>query len=359
MKHRSSRIGLMIGATALLMLTDERARSQVSPATTAPSAAGETGEAPNPARMIEDALEKIWQADYKSAAELADKAAQLAPRMDKLKLVRGLIYAQAPNKGPEAVRDLTEYCRTRDGRQDHRGFSALGDIYFKSRNYRQSKESFEQAWKYAPPDDRGRPVRAEIGLQIAYIDIVLGHAKDGMERATAARDLASRNTTILERFGQIAYMAGPQYHNEALVALQQCIALLERVELPADPFDKDKLKRLRSCYVAVATIYDARRKENSSNSGPYYAVARATYELTRVDRQIALQTARDWAIKAVDLDPNNNEYILFLVELEMDMGALREARERIDALLAREPTNEKAGNMRKALEEFEAVRSSR
>src|SRR6185295_15482376 len=156
--------GCMAGSRPAVAQTTQPA----APTDVTTSAPSQPGMPPDPQKLVEDALVKIDQGDFQAAAELVNKASQSNQKIDKIHLASGLLMYFS-NKGPEAVSELSAYCRSPEGKKDHRGYDALGQVYLKSRNYRQARENFTEAAKYAPVEEKGEPVRARSGMDIAYI----------------------------------------------------------------------------------------------------------------------------------------------------------------------------------------------
>ena len=86
--------------------------------------------------------------------------------------------------------------------------------------------------------------------------------------------------------------------------------------------------------------------KNGENFHQYAGVFRETAEL---DRRIGLLTAREMALRAVELDPKNSQWQLSAARLEIELGGLAEAGARLDTILESDPSNAEALQLKQRL----------
>jgi tetratricopeptide (TPR) repeat protein len=301
----------------------------------------------SPEQMIQEALEKIDQGEFEAAAALAQRAKRLKPTLSKLNLVDGLLYMnlQSP-RYPEAVQRLQEYNISEEGRNDFRGFAALGAIYRESRLYRQAIRPLEQAKKLAPLEENGRPVRAEITLDLAFAYAALDRKKEALETAKEAESMAPNEAKIQAGFARLAVQV--EEFGLAEPAVKRAIELL-KAKIQGEPLNDDAPKALQGCYELLNRIKRNDLKVSPDDGGPYSALANIGRERAEADRRIGLLLARRYALVAIEKEPKKVEHQILAAQIEADLGAYQEARRRLEEVLQSNAGNPAAAKLLEGL----------
>jgi len=341
-----NRMGVAIAALIGLILCG-RAPAQPTALTSRP-AAETTGPADLPPdRMAELAIDILeFQPDrIGEAAKLIERLNLIAPKSDKLLLAIGLLKASQTTTAPESVAYFTQYTTTTEGRSDYRGYYQLGKIFMRSRSLRQARRLLDQAREFAPEQDRGRYVRAEILIDLSNVMLMTAATErgdaiktDAVKFARDAASMATRDPKIQVQFGQLLLKAAPTEFKEARDAASKAIALINN-DLAADPFDVNKLRLLRDAVEVAQKACAADTATNKDNPEPVFMLANATRDVAEVERRLTLLNAFEYADRARTLKDNKPEYKLALAEIEADLGATRKALERVDEVLKAEPEN--------------------
>ncbi|MFQ5428871.1 MAG: hypothetical protein ACE5E1_01065 [Phycisphaerae bacterium] len=306
---------------------------------------GRRAAAPNPEVLADKALKKIDSGDFKEAATLLAKARRLKPTMNKLNLVEGLLLV-ATEQGAQAIKPLEDYNASDEGRVDHRGFAAVASVYAKSRMYSQALYSFEQAIKYAPLEKQGVPVRARLKGDLAKAYAGLGQTKKAVETAKGAASDAPNDGETQLRLGEIAAAAND---TELLVKATDRAITLFKKRIRDDSFNEDAHESLLRCYELVTSLYRYYIRTDADNGEHYYQFGKILVERTEVDRRITLLKAREQALQAVEKDPKNATWQLFVAKLELELGAVSAAKDRLAAVLRDHPNNAEAKELEQRL----------
>jgi Flp pilus assembly protein TadD len=306
---------------------------------------------PRPGESAEDlvatALQKIDTGDYEQAAVLLQKARRLKPTLPKLSLAEGLLLmSRRPPMYSEAMQRLTEYTASEEGRNDYRGFAALGTIYKESRMHRQARRPLEQAKKLAPMEENGKFVKAEITMDLAFTYLGLDLKKEALETAKEAESAAPNDPKI--QFGIAKVAASTDDSAGAEAAAKKAIDIL-KAKIQAQPFDNDAHATLANCYDLLIKLKRTALTVSPDDGALYQALASATRESADVGRRITLLTARQYAIQATEKEPKKYEWQVFAARIEADLGAYQEATQRLEGVLKDSPDNTEAT---KLLESF-------
>jgi hypothetical protein len=295
--------------------------------------------------LVATALQKIDTGDYDQAFALVQKAKHLKPSLPKLSLADGLL-AVASSNNVAAVQRLTEYTLSDEGRNDYRGFSALGNIYKESRMHRQAIRPLEQARKLAPAEENGKFVKAQITMDLAFAYLGLDRKKEALETAKDAESAAPNDPKI--QFGIAKVAASTDDNAGAEAAAKKAIDIL-KAKIQAQPFDNDAHATLANCWDLQIRLKKTALRVSPDDGALYQALASATRESADVGRRITLLTARQYAIQATEKEPKKYEWQVFAARIEADLGAYQEATQRLESVLKESPDNTDAT---KLLESF-------
>ena len=317
----------------------ERAESQVAPS-------GARAEATSPEQLADDALQKIHLGDLEEAQRLHQLARRMQPTMKKLLLVEGLLYV-AGGRSAVALYPLQEYNTTDQGKVDYRGFAAIGKIYLQSYMYRSATRPLESAKDLAKREEYGEPVRANIAIDLARAYLGLARIKDAVKTAQEAQNDALDDGDIQVQVSEIAVSA-----NEPVLAedaANRATALL-RETVRADPFDIDAHEKLRRCYQVIGQLRGAQAASDEATGQHLFQHAQILVQAAEVDRRISALNARNQMLRAIEKDPTNIDWQFFAARLEFDLGAIAEAKQRIDRILGTQPDHAGALQLKRRIE---------
>ncbi len=304
------------------------------------SLAGDT-----PEEMAEEALTAIEMGDTDRAAGLIRRARAIKPSLAKLDLAEGL-YRVEIQQYPEALQKLAIYNKSDDGQHDHRGFAMVGKIYSESRSYRSAIRPLDKARNLAPFEEKGKPVRAEITIDLAFAYLGLKRKKQALEVANEAEKLAPNDADIQYRLSQI--MAGSEDYPAARKHARRATDLL-LAKTRKDPFDKEAYSTLRASYQMHLQLLQFDLQPEPENGEPYQAVAMLSREAAEVDRDLSLLRAREYSLLAIEKDPTKFEWQVFVAGIEAELGGIGQAKERLEHILQNDPENREAAGLLSAL----------
>ncbi|MBN2561856.1 MAG: hypothetical protein JXQ75_13095 [Phycisphaerae bacterium] len=336
------RINLASWAAAVLML----AAAPWGSAWGQVPADSESRQFGSPEAMVEAALEMIDTGDLNEALALVRRAKMLKPTVPKIKLAEGLLSIER-GQHLEAMRQLEEYNKTDVGRNDYRGYAAIGTIYKDSHMDRQAAPVLEKAKSLAPLEENGKPVRAEIAIGLATVYNNLGRKDQAIEAAKEAKRWAPVDPKIQLRLGQVAFRT--QDFDTAAKAAERAIELL-MADLQVDPLKKETYQLLGSSYQLMRNRWQREIAADPDDGLPYFKLAVTMREVSEVSRRIVLLDARESILQALTKEPENHEYMIFAARVEVELGALDEARERLARVLSSDPENQEAIKLRDSLQ---------
>jgi tetratricopeptide (TPR) repeat protein len=292
----------------------------------------------SPEEMVDAALEKIRTGDLEQARVLILNVKKLKPTLDKLNLAEGLWLIEA-RQVPDAIQRLTAYNKSPEGLNDWRGFAAIGEIHKNSRMYRMAIRPLTEAKKFAPVDERGEPIRAQVTMNLALCYLGLDRKEDALAAAQEAEALASSDPDILLGAARVAMGA-----NDEAFAEQKARRALNLLwaKIRNDPFDQDAHSTLQSSYRLLGRMKERELLPDPAEGQPFFALATLARESAEVDRRVSLLLAREFALQAIEREPGKYEWRVFVARLEMELGGLQEAKNRVDELLREAPENEEA-----------------
>lgn len=337
--HRIPRIltavslGLAIGAG--------RAPAQQNPSQ--PSAAGTVI---TPDELLDNALRLIDSGDYKEAAAITDRVYRLKPDHPRLKLIQALFLIES-KRSAEALQILSEYNDSEDGKKDYRGFAAVGTIYKKSYAFTTAVRPLELAKTFAPVEANGKPVKAQITIELASVLQKLKRTKEAMTALKEAESLAPNDAGVQMHLGEVSLEA--QEYDAALRFADRSIELTMG-QLRSDPFKRtehDLLKQTNELKIKVARSQSAAKPEEGK---PYFTLAEATDALGEAERRISLLDARDSALQALSKDPKQHNWRVFLARIELELGGVQDAIDHVNEVLKEDPQNAAALQFRSEIQ---------
>ncbi len=304
------------------------------------SLAGET-----PEQMAEEALTAIETGDLQRAQFLIERARRIKPAMITLDLAEGLFLVEN-RQFPEALHKLAVYNKSEEGQLDHRGFAMVGKIYSESRSYRSAIRPLDKARNLAPFEEKGKPVRAEITLDLATAYLGLSRKEQALEVAKEAEKLAPNDADIQYRLVQI--MAGSGDYAAARKHARRASNLLLS-KTRKDPFDKEAYTTLRASYQSHLYLLQLDIQPAPENGEPYHAIALLSREAAEVEHRLSLLNAREFSLLAIEKDPTKYEWQVFVAGVEAELGGVAQAKERLEHILQNAPDNREAAGLLSSL----------
>ncbi len=340
---RSNTVIHLTALSVLLVVAVAGVRAQ-APTTPAPMADAE--------ELLMQALDRLEMGDLQSANALCSRAAAIQPKLTKLKLVQGLIFA-AERRGVDAVSRLEQYNSSHEGQSDYRGFATIGEVFIESRMFRQAIYPLETAARLAPlEDDKKEPVKAQITMNLATAQVRLNKADDAITTAQKAAQLAPTNGSIHMILGQVAAVV--KRIDISSKATNRAITLF-RNELRDDAFSMQIHSNLKQCYDVLASLRQQAVKTEPDNGELFLELAKVLEERSRIDRRLGLINARQFAVHALDIMPQDLDLKVYVASLEFALGGVESARERIDQVLIAAPQNAAALELRETMNEASSI----
>ncbi|MCG8407404.1 MAG: hypothetical protein MI923_19570 [Phycisphaerales bacterium] len=307
---------------------------------------GEIKAAPNPEKMLETALSKIDSGDIAEASRLFQRASRLKPTLNKLKLLEGLLYLE-DKRGADALFVLDQYNKTKEGEEDYRGFAAVGRMYLETRQHPLATWQFEKAVKLAPSVENGKPVLAQITADLAMAYAGQKRMKKAIETAQKAASSAPNDGEIQLRMSEIALIANEP---ELVVgSIERAIAVFSG-KIRDDAFNEDAHEKLIRCYEVIKSLYAYYLRTDPENGEHYHQVANVLIDQAEAERRLAALTARNLIIRAIEKDPKNTAWQLSAARLELELGGMGEAKERLEKVLQNDPENQQAIQLKQRIE---------
>jgi len=300
------------------------------------------GQPVAPEEMIEQALDMIDAGDFQEAMTLLQRAKMLKPTLDKLNLAEGLLSIEGKSS-MKAIQQLQAYNKSEEGRNDYRGYVAIGRIYQGSGMNRQAVPSLEKAKELAPLEKDGKPLRAEIATDLAMAYYRLDRKDKAIESARDAERWSPDDPRVQLRLAQFA--SSTDDHDTAAKAVEKAIKLA-KVKLQMDPLDKDIYDSLRQCYQLALTFQRQDSLARSEDGLPFFNMAVIAREDAEAMKRIGLLSARELALEALTKEPNKPEWKVFVARVEADLGAVDEAMRKLEEVLSADPDNEEANKLR-------------
>lgn len=309
---------------------------------------GAPPDAPDAKAMAEEGLRKLDAGDIEEARRLFQEATRVQPDLAKLKLLEGLLHVEYGH-GAEAVQKLEEYNATPEGRVDYRGFQAVGEIYLRSLMYRQATVGLERARGLAPIRDpvHDKPTKALITMDLAGAYLGLSRTKQAVKVAKEAVEAAPEDADIQLRFSEIVVNA--QDFDLAAAAADQAIVLFKG-EIRDKPFSKEAHEKLQRALAVSSRLNDYHRNKDPNEGSHYYNLARVLRQKAALDRRITLLNALEFSTQAIERSQDRVDWQLFAAHIEMDLGGLAQARERLVEIIARHPNNAEAIQLKERLD---------
>lgn len=298
-------------------------------------------------QKVELAIRKIEAQDLKEAERLINEAMIEKPNLHKLWLARGLFHV-ATKSFVEAISELEKYNDPKEVAGDYRGYAAAGQLYVRSKMYSSARPVLERARDFAGSEKvDGKPVKAQILINLATAHIGLANNKEAVKTVREAQTLAPDDGDILLSAAEISAQA--QDAQAASAAVEQAILLFKN-DLRDDPFNLTAHDKLRQAYSIAMRLYEAERYRDPENAEPYYRAARLTVSAAEIERRMKVLDAIRVINQSIERAPKNNDFKLYLVELEYSLGGLKDGRARLDEILAADPENSRAKEWKTKLE---------
>lgn len=300
------------------------AQATATPPTTAPA---ERAPTPSARELAVEALKLFDAAQYTKAYQLAQQALSVRPDQPEALLVTGLILIHS-GRNREAIEPLAQYNKSDVGRNDYRGYEALGDLYMRSSAHRMAHDQFFIAVSKAPITVGDKPTRALIRMKLAQALVGMGRFDDAIKNAEDASQSAPRSATVLWDLARI-YSRAEQ--DEKAVPLMESAARLAREELFSAQFKqsladdlqvvREKLTLLSDVHKAIVTSRrNLIQKDRSVDPEKYLALARAMSEQAEISRLQSLNDAMIVCVEVMRAAPKSVDAVILLAELQRQSG---------------------------------------
>jgi tetratricopeptide (TPR) repeat protein len=297
--------------------------------------------------MLEEALIRIDADDYQDAYLLYDRAKKLDPELPKLKLVYGLLLMHS-KQASQALQLLQEYNKTEDGKLEWRGFAAVGKCCREAKWDRNAVFPLEQAKKLAPATDAGgKPVRALIVVELASVELALRHMKKAKDLAREAESTSPNNSEVQLRVSEL-YSRTSDFP-DAMKSLNRAIGILIS-KVAATPLNLKEYNSLYSAYDLKLQLCTNAQSAKPTDAVNYIDAAEAIRNKTDIEKKINLLHTRELALKTLATDPKIAALHVFCAGIEMELGALDDALDRLNQVLRIDPSNQEALGMRQAIQ---------
>lgn len=308
----------------------------------------------DPNQMLDAAIEHIEKGELQTAATLVQQVSLMKPSLPKLSLAKGLLYV-ATNNSVEAVGEFGTYNRTDEGLRDYRGFAGLGNIYLRSRMYREAIDPLEQAARLAPLEEKGKSLKAQFTMNLASAYVNLERTASAVETATKAQAMAPRDADIQLQLAQIA--AGANEYKLALDSVMASIQIFEK-KIIDDAFNEDAHQKLRTAYGVLNSLIEYNRKREPKNGEHDLRLAQLLRDATELDRRLNLLKARQLVQLALTKNADNPDMLAMQAQIEFDLGAVADARATLEKAVQKHPQNEALKQMMAALSSMSERRAS-
>lgn len=300
------------------------------------------GQSVTPEDMVEDAIRKIDAGDFVTAQRIYEHVRRIKPDLFRLRLIEGLLLVEM-GKPLEALSRLEEFNRSKEAGNEWRGYAAVGRIYQSSRMNLQAVHPLERAKDFAPLELSGRPIKAEIAMDLATVLNALTRTKDALKVADEAAAMAPNDAGIQLKLGKL-HLAGQDY-SSALRCVERGITIA-KAQLRADPFKGEENLQFKQLQDLKLTIHQAQRAANPDDPAIYVELSKSMRDQAESERRIRLLAAREYALEAVNRDPRSGSAQVFLAMLEWELGAAPDALDRLKRLLEEDPNNAEALQLR-------------
>jgi len=300
-----------------------------------PAQPSQGGAAITPDEMLDNALKLFDAGDFSQAASIVEKVARVKPDHPRIKLIHGLFLIEN-KRTAEALEILNDYNSTTEGKKDYRGFAAVGSIYKRSFAYPSAVRPLELAQQLAPNEVNGKPVRAEIAIEYAFVLQKLKRTKQATATLKEAENLAPNDASVQLHLGEVSlevqdYPAALRYADRAIE--------LTMGQLRSDPFKRKEHELLKECNELKIKVAKAQSAAKPDDAPPYYIMAEATKALGEADKRIGLLDARELALQALSKDPKQHNWRIFLAQIELDLGGIQDAIDHVNEVLKEDPQN--------------------
>lgn len=304
------------------------------------------GQVVTPEQMVDEAIKKLEAGNINEANQMFQRVRRMKPDMPRLNLLHGLLLIDA-REPLEALPKLQAFNSSKDAGNEYRGYSAVGRIYMMSRMHRQAIYPLEKAKNFAPAEENGRPVKAEIAIELAGAYFALSRTKDALKVADEAAALAPNDPGIQIKLGNMH--KSTQDYASALKAADRAGALVVGL-LRTDPFKPEVNVQLKESYDLKIEIYQAQRAANPDDANTFLLISQAIREQANADRRLKLLTAREYGLEAVNKDPKLFAGQVFLARLEWELGGAQDALERLKKVLEEDASNAEAAKLREDIQ---------
>ncbi|MFO0973736.1 MAG: tetratricopeptide repeat protein [Phycisphaerae bacterium] len=287
--------------------------------------------------------------DYESAKRLMDNALLMNPTQPEATLVLGLFLIKT-NRPREAFEPLDRYLKTTAGKNDYRGYEALGDLALRSNYAQWAIRNFKQALDKAPA--KTGKVRADIQMKYAQALGMGGQFTEAVAMANEAITGLPRSAEYQWELARIQMRASKD--DDALRAIEASARLSREqfvefaaVRVPEIVPVQKKLGLLKDVLDAAVTIREqAVQKGKGDPATAGLALGRARVDQAKNEYNIKIAAAVAILMASAKIDPKNAEIWAELAKNELDLGLRANAMADATAALAINPNNTTAKEVR-------------
>ncbi|MCB9853803.1 MAG: hypothetical protein H6819_11950 [Phycisphaerales bacterium] len=292
----------------------------------------------DPVQAIDAALRAIETGDLQTADRLIRDVSITNPKMSRLNLANGML-AMELRRYPEAIEALGTYNATDEGRRDYRGWAAVGTVYLKSYMYSSAVGPLEEALKLAPESEKDGTVYAKIALDLARTNLGLSDRKQAKAAIEKAKTTAPGDGDIQADVCELAFQAGDEATarsagNAAVQAFSS--------ELGVNPLSVTAHRGLARCYQVMLSMQSTAISKDPNNGAAFIEGAKLLSAIANVERRSRLLDARSLVLQALETNASSVDWQLLAASYELELGAMSEARARIDGVLQSNPDNAEA-----------------
>jgi Tfp pilus assembly protein PilF len=313
----------------------------------------------NPVWLADEALKAFENDEYRRAYQLALMALQVRPDQPYALLVKGKILI-ADNRHREAMEPLNAYVKTPEGRNDYRGFEALGDVFLRSSKHWLAAQMYSNALPKSPVKVKEDFVRARVQVKLSQALAGRGLFREAIDAARGAV-LADPNASEFQwNLASVLLKSGNA--EEAIEAMNKAIELIKsdmaflysRLEVSIDPKAEEELiKNLGSLSHVLDAMVRAHQSAVSLASEPaparLVALAESVAEQADIERRLRLYGSMKLMEQVVTREPTNAEWRVRLAKYQLASGFRAAAVANIEEALKIDANHEEAKALRARL----------
>lgn len=214
--------------------------------------------------------------------------------------------------------------------------------------YRQAVFPLERARDFAPIELNGKPIKAEIATDLASVLHGMARTKEALKVADEAAILAPNDAGIQLKIGKM-HLDGQDY-TAALRCVDRGVTLVT-AQLRADPFKSEENLLFKQLHDLQMSVRQAQRAANPDDPNIYLELGKSMRDQAESERRIRMLAAREYALEALNRDPRLQPAIIYLSQMEWELGGAPDALDRLKRLLEEDPNNTEALQLRTQIQD--------